>query len=99
MLLHILDSFRRNYDLVSEMSTSIGSEHIIWAFSYLEKMWEKVVLEFESAKANRSVKEPLCMNAHLALSGQTNEQIEEIAGARFLMLQSECINTVEKSCS
>ncbi len=50
----------------------------------------QVVSEFEAAKAGKVTVEPLCMITHLALAGEDNERINELAAARMLILQAEC---------
>ncbi len=92
-----IDSFECNRELVAEAAESTGSEHLAWARDYLDQSWDKVVSEFEAAKAGQAVAEPLCMTAHLALAGQENERAAELAGARILILQSECSSVARSS--
>jgi hypothetical protein len=92
-----VESFERNRDFVAEAAESAGSEHLAWAYNYLNETWDQVVREFESAKAGKPAAQPLCMNAHLALAGQTNDQTAEFAIARILMLQAECVGAAESS--
>lgn len=85
-----IESFERNRGLVAAAAERTGSEHCASALDYLDQNWNQVVSEFEAAKAGQPVNEPLCMNAHLALAGQENEQAAELAAARVLLLQAEC---------
>ncbi len=89
------ESFERNHDLVAEAAERTGSEYLAWAYNYLSETWDQVVREFESVKAGHNVAQPLCMNAHLALAGETNDQLADLAAARILLLQAECMSTVE----
>ena len=90
-----LESFERNRELLADAAENTGSEHLVWAYHYLNETWDQVVLEFEAAKAGQSVAEPLCMNAHQALAGQAGDQSMELAVARILILQAECMNAAE----
>jgi hypothetical protein len=92
-----LESFERNRDLVAEAAENTGSELLAWAYNYLNQTWDQVVREFEAAKAGQPIARPLCMNAHLALAGQVNDQTTELAAARILMLQAECASAMNIS--
>ncbi|MEX0916170.1 MAG: hypothetical protein WDZ60_09765, partial [Wenzhouxiangellaceae bacterium] len=67
------------------------------ACSYLNESWNQVVREFEAAKAGQPVFQPLCMNAHLALTGQVSDQTTELAATRILLLQAECMSAIEQT--
>lgn len=90
-----VESFERNRDLVAEAAERTGSEYLAWAYNYLSETWDQVVREFESVKAGHNVAQPLCMNAHLALAGETTDQLADLAAARILMLQAECVSATE----
>lgn len=92
-----IESFERNRDQVVEAAETTGSEHLAWAYNYLNETWSQIVREFEAAKAGQPIGQPLCMNAHLALSGQADDQTTELAAVRILMLQAECISAVENT--
>ena len=85
-----IETFEYSRDLVAEVAESTGSEHLAWARDYLDQIWNQVLNEFETVKAGQAVAEPLCMTAHLALTGQEYERATELAGARMLILQAEC---------
>lgn len=92
-----VESFERNRDHVAEAAETTRAEHLALACSYLNESWDQVVHEFEAAKAGQPVSQPLCMNAHLALAGQTNDHTTNLAAVRILMLQAECMSTAEHS--
>lgn len=87
------ESFEHNRDLVAAAAESVGSEHLAWACNYLNETWDKVVHEFESARAGKPAAQPLCMIAHHAISGQVNDQTTELVAARTYILQEECFRT------
>lgn len=89
-----IESFERNRDFVAEAAEKTCSEHLVWAYDYLNATWKQVVGEFEAVKAGQSVAAPLCMTAHQALAGQANDQSVELASARILILQEECMSVV-----
>lgn len=90
-----VESFDRNHNHVAETAETTSSEHLAWACNFLNETWAQVVHEFEAAKAGQPVAQPLCMNAHLVLAGQTSDQTTELAAGRILMLQAECMRAVE----
>ena len=86
----IIESFKRNRELVAEVVESTGSEHLAWALDHLDQNWNQIVSEFEAKKAGQVISEPLFMIHHLALAGQENERTADLAAARRLILQAEC---------
>jgi len=87
-----IDAFKDNRALVAAAAERTGSEQITWALDYLNQNWNQVVNEYEAVKAGQTVAEPICMNAHLALAGQVNDRAVELAAARVLLLQAECLS-------
>lgn len=92
-------SFERNRDHVAEAAETTSADHLAWACSYLNESWNQVVDEFEAAKAGQPISQPLCMNAHLALAGQSTDHTTDLAALRILMLQAECMSTAEHTDS
>lgn len=90
-----VESFERNRDHVAEAAERTGSEHLALACEYLEESWNQVVNEFEAAKAGQAVALPICMHAHLALSGEANDHTKNLAAVRIFMLQVECMSAAE----
>ncbi len=79
-----IESFKHNSEIVAESAERTGSEYFEWAQDYLDQTWNKVVSEFEAARAGHAVNEPL-----YALAGQQSERIAELAMVRMLILQAE----------
>ena len=87
----LTESFERNREIVTEMAKRADSEHIDWAQDYLDQAWNQVVSEFDAAKLGEAVADPLCMTAHHAIGGQQTERVAELAAARMLLLQADCV--------
>ena len=90
-----IESFKRNLDFVTKSIARAGPEHIERALDYLDQAWHQVVSESESAKAGNAVGDPLCMTIHHALAGHQTERAAELAAARMLLLQAECVSQVD----
>lgn len=85
-----IETFSQNRELLLNASEKSDDEHILWACDFIEQYWDKVVDEFEAAKIGKKIECPICEIPYQALSGEPNEQVMELAGARILMLQAEC---------
>ncbi len=85
-----IETFNQNRELLLNASEKNSDEYTLWACDFIDQYWDKVVDEFEAAKLGEKVEHPICEIPHQALSGQPNEHVLEIAGARILMIQAEC---------
>ena len=90
ILSKVLDTFKRNREFVANAADRTETEHFALALDYLDRNWDRVIDEYESVNASRAVVGPLCMTPHLALAGEENEHMAEIAAVRLLLLQAEC---------
>jgi DNA-binding transcriptional ArsR family regulator len=95
VFLKCFESFERNRDFVADAADKTSSEHLVWACTYLNENWDQVVCEFEAVRSGQPVATPLCMITHQTLAGQVGDQSMELAGARILILQAECMNAVD----
>ena len=84
-----LDTFKRNREIVANATDRMETEHFALALDYLDRNWDRVIDEFESVKASRTVENPLCMTPDLALAGEGNEHAAEFVAVRLLLLQAE----------
>lgn len=91
----VIETFSQNRELLLKASEKSGDEHILWAYDFIDQYWDKVVDEFEAAKIGKKVECPICEIPYQALSGQTNEHVVELAGARILIIQAECYRLVQ----
>jgi len=89
---NVIETFEKSRDFVFEAANSSKVEHLLWAYDYLNQIWNMVVTEFKTIKAGKSIKEPLCKSLHFSLAGQENDKSTEIAALRVLILQNECIH-------
>ena len=85
-----VDTFKRNREIVANRARETESEHSALALDYLDRTWGRVINEYDSVKANRTVGEPLCMTPHLAIAGEESERVQELAAIRLVILQAEC---------
>ncbi|MDT7043668.1 hypothetical protein [Candidatus Nitronereus thalassa] len=82
-------AFERNHRIIKKCCEEYEKEEFIWALNHIEELWEKVRVEFESAKAGQKVSTPICADDFRALAGAESEQINQLAGARLLLRQAE----------
>ena len=90
VLSKVLDTFTKNREIVANSADRTETEHFALALEYVDHSWNRVVDEFESIKAGKTLDDPLWMTLHRALSGEENEHVGEIAAVRLLLLQGEC---------
>jgi hypothetical protein len=86
-----VETFKEARSLIFETAEASNHEHVLLAYDYLNKYWNQVVAEFEALKGGEALEHILCMAPHLALSGNSNDQANEIAAVRILLLQDECM--------
>lgn len=90
-----IEVFKRSRDRVVSAAEKENSECTEWACERLDKTWNQILDELGERKAGRMVKDPLCMDPHLAITGEANDQTIEVGLMRMLMLQDECIRAVK----
>jgi hypothetical protein len=79
-----------SHEYLSKAAEQTGTDEILWVADYVSEYWDNVVDEFEAAKEGKKVENPICNSPHQALSGQPDDRVVEMAGARILILQTEC---------
>ncbi|MBT2970337.1 MAG: hypothetical protein KME56_11435 [Candidatus Thiodiazotropha sp. (ex Ctena orbiculata)] len=79
-----------SHEYLSKAAEQTGTDEILWVADYVSEYWNNVVDEFEAAKEGNKVKNPICNSPHQALRGQPDDRVVEMAGARILILQTEC---------
>ena len=89
ILSKVLDTFKSSREIVANSADRTEAEHFALALEYVDYNWNRVVDEFESIKAGKAIEDPICMTLHLALAGEENEHLAEIAAIRLLLLQGE----------
>ena len=86
-----VETFKEARGVIFEAAEASNHEHILLAYDYLNKYWSQVLAEFEALKDGEPLEHILCMGPHLALSGNSDDQTNEIAAVRILLLQDECM--------
>jgi len=87
-----IETFEHNYDKLSEAAEATGFDYFIMACDYLNRVWAQIADEFESSKEGQPVEQPWCMDVHLALEGQLNDQTAELLTVRVLLLQQAALD-------
>jgi hypothetical protein len=86
----VIEDFQSSRELVVKAAEKTSIDEFSWAIAILDETWDQVVDEFEAVKDEKPVANPLCMNNFLALNGEENPKVLELAAARMLLLQAEC---------
>ncbi|MCI5221878.1 MAG: hypothetical protein D3924_04210 [Candidatus Electrothrix sp. AR4] len=90
VLSEIIDSFKRNQELLSDAAEETESEEVQLALGYLDEIWSQVVNEFEVIKNGQEVKTPFCWSGSYSLTGDLSDKTTEFGAVRLLLLQAEC---------
>ena len=89
-LLRAVDDFERNGKVIGSFAEESGLEEFLLATSFLNDIWNRVVSEHEAAQTGKTIDSPLCMIPYNAMAGEEDEEINELAGMRMLLRQTEC---------
>ena len=84
------DTFKSNRETIVNAAERPETDHFALALDYLDRTWARLLDEIDAVKAGRAIEEPVCMTPHLAIAGEQNEQVVDIAVVRFVLLQAEC---------
>ncbi len=90
VLSKVIEDFQNSYELVAKAAKKTSIEEFNLALEILEETWDQVVSKLEAKKYRKPVKNQLCMNNFMLLSGKENQRVTEIGATRMLLLQAEC---------
>ena len=90
VLSRAVDDFERNGKVIGAFAEESGLEELLFATSFLNDIWNRVVSEHEAAQTGKTIDTPLCMIPYNAMAGEENEEINDFAAMRMLLRQTEC---------
>jgi len=85
----IINMFKMRLERLRKAASVAEIEILDWALDMVETTWNQLVVEFEAAKVDGTISNPLYENIYTALSGQDNKWLNELAGIRLLLQQAE----------
>ena len=90
VLTKAMNDFKSNQEVIRKEAERMKMEQFELACYYLERIWNKLVSEFEAEKEGRPIDDPLCMTPYQINAGNESEHVTELAAVRLTVLQGEC---------
>lgn len=90
VLLRSVDDFERNRKVIGAFAEESGLEEFLFAVSYLNDIWKRIVSEIEAAQNGKTIDRPLYMIPYNAMAGEEDEDVNEFSVMRMLLRQTEC---------
>ena len=85
----IINDFRCSLKRLGELAAATELDEVDWALDKVDATWNQLIAEFEAVRDGDTVTSPLFEGIYAALSGQTNEWLDELAAVRMLLRQAE----------
>ena len=93
----IIDVFKNSRECLEAAATEKEFEELNWFLDKVDSSWNDLFIEYEAAKAGKTVPSPLYEGIYSAFLGQENERVKELGAMCMLLVQAEVCAAISEA--